>query len=90
LTITEAMACGLPVVASDVGGIPDQVAEGESGYLVPVGDDQLMARRIAMLLDNPTQRAEMGRWACNRAHAEFSITRMTQNYLDYYASVLAC
>lgn len=89
LTITEAMACGLPVVASDVGGIPDQVAEGESGFLVPVGDDQLMARRIAMLLDNPSRRAEIGRWACNRAHAEFGIAHMTENYLGFYRTVLA-
>jgi glycosyltransferase involved in cell wall biosynthesis len=88
LAITEAMACGLPVVASDVGGIPDQVAEGESGYLVPMGDDQLMARRIAMLLDNPSKRAEMGRFACQKAHEEFGISKMTRNYLDFYRTVL--
>lgn len=88
LTITEAMACGLPVVASDVGGIPDQVAEGQSGFLVPVGDDQLMARRIEMLLDDPSRRAEMGRWACDRAHAEFGISNMAGNYLDFYRTIL--
>lgn len=88
LTITEAMACGRPVVASDVGGIPDQVTEGKSGFLVPVGDEQLMAQRIMVLLDNPSKRVEMGRWAYSRAHAEFGITRMADNYLDYYSSIL--
>lgn len=87
LTITEAMACGLPVVATDVGGIPDQVAEGHSGFLVPVGNAELMAGRIEMLLDGPELRETMGQWARERAHAEFGLDSMTSHYLNYYESI---
>jgi len=88
LSITEAMACGLPVVASDVGGIPDQVAEGQTGFLVPIGDAEQMADSISGLLDDIPARQAMGRRACKRAHAEFGISTMTQNYLAYYASII--
>ena len=89
LSITEAMACGLPVVVSDVGGIPDQVAEGQSGFLVPVGDAGRMAERMEQLLEDQSMREDMGRWAYARAHAEFGISNMTGNYLKFYESVLA-
>ena len=88
LSITEAMACGLPVVASDVGGIPDQVAEGQGGFLIPVGDADRMAERIGQLLENREVREEMGHWACQRAHAEFGLSRMAGNYLDFYESIM--
>ncbi len=89
LSITEAMACGLPAVASHVGGIPDQVAEGQSGFLVPVGDANSMAARVGQLLENQPLREEMGRWAGQRAHAEFGVSKMTENYLKFYDSVLS-
>ena len=88
LSITEAMACGLPVVASDVGGIPDQVADTQTGFLVPVGDADRMAARVAVLLDDPAAREIMGRRAGERAHAEFGMATMTRNYLAYYASIM--
>ncbi len=89
LSITEAMACGLPVVASNVGGIPDQVAEGQSGFLAPVGDADCMAERVGQLLKNQPQRKEMGEWACRRAHAEFGVSTMTENHLKFYESVIS-
>ena len=84
LSITEAMACGLPVVASAVGGIPDQVAEGQGGFLVPPGDAAAMAERIQRLVGDERLRAEMGRRAQARAHAEFGVQHMTRAYLDWY------
>ncbi len=89
LSITEAMACGLPVVASDVGGIPDQVAEGQCGFLVPVGDAEGMAERVSRLLKDKSLRETMGQQACQRAQTEFGIPNMTANYLNYYAAVMA-
>ena len=89
LTITEAMACGLPVVASDVGGIPDQVVEGQSGFLVPVGDADQMAERMESLVRDKAVREDMGRWACKRAHDEFGLSTMTDNYLKFYEDVIA-
>jgi glycosyltransferase involved in cell wall biosynthesis len=88
LSITEAMACGLPVVASEVGGIPDQVANGQGGFLAPVGDGFVMAGLIGQLIGDCRLRAEMGRRAQARAQAEFGVERMTRNYLDWYESVL--
>jgi len=89
LSITEAMACGLPVVASDVGGIPDQIAESQSGFLVPVGNATLMADRIERLLADDGLRQCMGEWACQRARAEFGLSTMLGHYLEFYQSVLS-
>lgn len=89
LTITEAMACGLPVVASDVGGIPDQVTEGQSGFLVPVGNADLMADRVGALLDDAKLRGAMGCFAAKRAITEFDLSVMISNYSKFYESVLA-
>jgi glycosyltransferase involved in cell wall biosynthesis len=82
------MACGLPVVASDVGGIPDQVADGQNGFLVAVGDAVQMAGRIQMLVNDRPLRNELGRRALERAREEFSVERMTKNYLDWYQTIL--
>jgi len=58
--LVEAMALGKPIVANDIGGIPDLVVDGENGYLVPVGDVETLAARIRRLLDDPGKREEMG------------------------------
>ena len=50
LAALEAMACGVPVIASCVGGLPDVVAEGETGFLSPVGDVAAMAAHVSRLL----------------------------------------
>jgi len=89
LTITEAMACGLPVVASAVGGIPDQVTDGQGGFLIPGGDAARMAERIGNLLDDESMRVDMGRRACQRAEREFGMDRMTRDYLNFYEDILA-
>jgi glycosyltransferase involved in cell wall biosynthesis len=89
LSITEAMACGLPVVASNVGGIPDQIAEGQTGFLVPVGDAEQMAERIRILVNDDSLRLDMGRRALRRAQAEFGLARMARKYLNWYEEILA-
>ena len=58
--LVEAMALGRPIVASNIGGIPDLVVDCENGYLVPVGDVETLAARIKKLLDDPEKREEMG------------------------------
>jgi glycogen(starch) synthase len=72
LVTLEAMAHGLPVVASAAGGIPDKVVEGESGFLVPPGDSAALAARIAWMSIHEKERAQMGATGAHLAEEKFS------------------
>ncbi|HKU59696.1 MAG TPA: glycosyltransferase family 4 protein [Gemmatimonadales bacterium] len=80
----EALASGLPVIGSNVGGIPELVEHGRHGVLVPPRDPATLAAAIRFLAERPELRAEMGRR--NRAHAEANLSweRMTTRYLATY------
>jgi glycosyltransferase involved in cell wall biosynthesis len=84
----EAMASGLPIVGSTVGGVPELVEHGRNGYLVPPREPIALAAAIRLLADNPERRAEIGRH--NRAQAEANLTwaRATTRYLAVYHGVL--
>lgn len=60
ITVIEAMASGLPVVATNVGGIPESVVDGKTGFLVHAGDMQELAEKINLLIENPRLRRKMG------------------------------
>jgi glycosyltransferase involved in cell wall biosynthesis len=77
LVTLEAMAHGLPVIASAVGGIPDKVVEGETGFLVRPGDTAQLAGRIAELAERPGERLAMGERGAARVEAEFSWTSIS-------------
>jgi starch synthase len=68
----EAMACGCAVVASAVGGIPEVVADGDTGLLVPPGDETALADAVNALIRDPGRAAAMGERGRQRAIAEFS------------------
>ena len=76
----EAMACGLPVVATDVGGAQDQIIDGHTGYLVPARDATALATALIKLCTDAETRAAMGYAAWLRARQEFSIERMAERY----------
>jgi glycosyltransferase involved in cell wall biosynthesis len=80
----EAQACGLPVLASAVGCIPEHVADGATGLLFPPGDHKALAACVRRLLDEPGLAAELGRRARARAEAEFSVAARLDEYLDLY------
>jgi glycosyltransferase involved in cell wall biosynthesis len=84
LAVLEAMAHGLPVVASRVGGIPEAVVDGESGFLVPSGDPRALAAALARVLDAGDRGAALGAAARARAVAEFSVERMAERYRELY------
>jgi glycosyltransferase involved in cell wall biosynthesis len=73
----EAMACGLPVVISDVGGIPEIVVEGETGLLVPPGDGRALLEAIRALLDAPAMMTVMGVAGRRRAEAHYDADLQT-------------
>jgi glycosyltransferase involved in cell wall biosynthesis len=89
LGVMEAMACGLPVVATSVGGVPEVVESGPEGLLVPPGDAASLTGAMQFLLDNPQRRAAMGQASRRRAAAEFSEETMVQAYDRLYRSKLA-
>lgn len=78
LSILEAMRAGLPVVASDVGGVREAVVEGETGYLVPRGDLTVLVNRLSRLIDDPGSRARMGEAGRKRFHERFTLDEMVQ------------
>ena len=89
LSALEAMACGVPVVGSDAGGLPEVVQHAETGYLLPVGDVEGMAARTLEILKDDGRRREMGHAGRRRAAALFGADRIVSQYERYYEKVLA-
>lgn len=87
-TILEAMASGLPVVATRVGGNPELVEEHVTGRLVPSRDPGSLAEALAVYLDDPHLRAVQGKAARQRATERFGLERMCEGYVDLYRRVL--
>jgi starch synthase len=83
----EAMACGTAVVGSRVGGIPEVVANGETGVLVPPGDPAALAAALNALVAEPGRAAEMGRRGRERAVAEFSWARIAGQTAALYEAL---
>jgi glycosyltransferase involved in cell wall biosynthesis len=83
----EAMAAGLPVVASAVGGLSELIEDGRSGWLVPPADPQAIALRLVSLLQNERAQDEMGRNARKRAEM-FSTRRMCERIEELYERLL--
>jgi glycosyltransferase involved in cell wall biosynthesis len=87
--ILEYMAAGLPVVATDVGGAREAIAEGETGYTVASGDDERMAERIIELLNETKRARAMGERGKLIAAEKFSCDRHLQNTLELYDELLS-
>jgi len=87
--ILEYMAAGLPVVATDVGGVREAIIEGETGYIVPSGDDKQMAERIIQTLANDETARVMGARGKSLAAEKFSSNLHLQNTLELYNELLS-
>lgn len=85
----EAMAQGLPVVATNVGGLPELVEEGRTGYLVPPSDPDALADRLRPLILDPNRRQAMGAAGYYRVREHFSVDRMVAQIAGIYRSLLA-
>jgi glycosyltransferase involved in cell wall biosynthesis len=86
--ILEAMSCGLPVVATRVGGVPDVVQDGVTGCLVDPGDEQAMVRTVLSLLEDRDRRLEMGDRARRFVMQNHSIGRLAPRLSEVYDKVL--
>jgi len=84
LSILEAMIVGKPIVASNVGGIPEMLCNGDSGVLVPAGDSQALAHALRGLIEDPAQRERLGAAARRHADAEFHVEIMANRYEHLY------
>jgi L-malate glycosyltransferase len=86
--VLETMSFAKPVVATGVGGVPEIVEDGRTGFLAKLGDIRSMARYVRKLEADPALAASMGQAAQLRAQQEFSAERSVDRYLDYYRHVL--
>ena len=89
LSLIEGMATGLPVVATNVGGIPQVVRAGETGLLVPSDDAGALAERVLELATAPEHRAQLGQAGRARARAKFSEDHMVATYDRMYREMAA-
>lgn len=87
LTLIEGMLARLPLVSTNVGGVPEIIREGEDGFLVPPGTPDAMAAALSRLLTDESQRDRMGQAGLLRATAEFNETRMHEEYSSLYAAL---
>ncbi|HMG74167.1 MAG TPA: N-acetyl-alpha-D-glucosaminyl L-malate synthase BshA [Pyrinomonadaceae bacterium] len=89
LAALEAMACQVPVIASRVGGVPEVVDDGETGFLSAVGDVDKMANDAVKLLTDNTLRREMGKRARASAISRYSTDLVIPQYINFYEQILA-
>lgn len=88
LAALEAMACEVPVVSSDVGGIPEVNIQGETGFLCPLGDVDAMAARVVEILSQDARHESFRKAALKQAQ-QFSLTNILPQYEDYYRKIIA-
>jgi glycosyltransferase involved in cell wall biosynthesis len=88
-TVLEAMAAGLPVVATDVGGTPEVVVDGVTGLLVPPRDSSALAEAVAMLLSDQNLRHDMGQAGRERVANHFAVRHMIEQTEQLYEQLLS-
>lgn len=87
LSILEAMRAGLPVVASDVGGVSEAVEDGRTGFLIPRGDARTFAQKLDILAGDQVLRRRMGNAGRKRYEEEFTLKIMLQRTMEVYRKV---
>ncbi|MGO8788530.1 MAG: glycosyltransferase family 4 protein [Terriglobia bacterium] len=84
----DAMGAGLPVIATSVGGVPELIEDGSTGWLVPPRDSEALASRLRLLLANPDFRVSMGAAGYERVRDRFSAAQMTESFAKLYDELL--
>jgi len=88
LAALEAMACGVPVVGSRIGGLPEVIVDGETGYLCSPDDIPCMTSLVVGLLTDEAQRVRMGASSRERAVREFALPAIVGQYVDVYRRII--
>ncbi|MBI5050449.1 MAG: glycosyltransferase family 4 protein [Nitrospirae bacterium] len=88
VSIMEAMASGLPVVSTDVGGVSELVMDGETGFLVPPKNPDALAEKIKALMDDKALREKMGMNGQERINETFTLERMVAKTEELYKSLV--
>jgi N-acetyl-alpha-D-glucosaminyl L-malate synthase BshA len=88
LAALEGMACKVPSIATNVGGVPELIEHGKTGYLADVGDVEAMGRYATELVSDPAKLKVMGESARFEAQSRFCASSIIENYIAYYARVL--
>jgi glycosyltransferase involved in cell wall biosynthesis len=88
MAVLEAMAYGLPVIATRVGAIPEAVTDGQEGFLIEPGDVEALADRLLRLAEDVSLRRRMGQAARRRAETTFSLDAMTEHVMQVYLALL--
>src|SRR6266849_3449700 len=86
--LLEAMACGVPSVVSRVGGNPEAITDGQSGFLIPVEDYQTAAERLLFLLRNPDQARQIGEAGRVAVFSQFSASAMINSLISLYSDMM--
>ena len=88
ITLLEAMAAGLPIVATDVGGNPSVVVHNETGIIVPPRDSEELAEALRRMLSDRAAATRMGRRGQERVVEEYGLRRMVNRYEDVYEELV--
>ena len=89
LSALEAMACEIPVISSSVGGLPELIAHGETGYIAEIGDVERMAKYAIDLLTNETRYKMFAAASRKRAVELFAADKVVDQYEQYYEQILS-
>jgi glycosyltransferase involved in cell wall biosynthesis len=89
LAVLEAMACALPVVASNCSSLPEQIDDGQGGFLCPVGDVNSFAEKINLLAESPDLRRAMGEYNRSKVEKVFTLKRMVNEYQALFEEILS-
>lgn len=87
LVLLEAMQAGLPTISTDIGGIPDIIQDGKTGYVVPSKDSKTLTDKIKFLLDNPQVLREMGQNAYARFNQSYTLSKFEERINDMFLNI---